>query len=250
MRIQFCSDLHLNAYPYSKKDEYEEFEGIVKPVAKALVLCGDIGTVGSVLLNSFFRWAHDKWETIFWIPGFHESMDCLGSEAAFQKRIREMRESVAVYTNVHVAYRERFFTDDGFIFLACSFWTRVIDPILDRQQPVINVEHEKDVAWLRSQIQVASQPIIVATYIAPTYQLIDDGWQQPAEEVFYAADTEILIKPPVVAWISGYIHKALQLKKEWLDSYILLVTNARGYPGEVTGYRNDAVLRLAPMKKI
>ena len=112
------------------------------------------------------------------------------------------------------------------------------------------MEHEKDVAWLKSQLQVASQPIIVATYIAPTYQLIDDGWKQPAEEVFYAADTEILIKPPVVAWISGYIHKALQLKREWFGSYILLVTNARGYPGEETGYRNDAVLRLAPIEKI
>jgi len=248
MRIQFCSDLHLNAYPYSRKDEYEEFDAILKPAAKALVLCGDLGTVGSQLLGSFFRWAHNKWEIIFWIPGFHECMDSLGSEIAFPRRLDEMRKSVAEYPNIHVAYRERFFTDDGFLFLACSFWTRIVDPIVDRQQPMINIEHEKDLTWLRSQIQVASQPIIVATYIAPTYQLIDDGWKQTAEEVFFAADTEILIKPPVVAWISGYIHKALQLKREWFGSYILLVTNARGYPGEVTGYRNDAVLRLVSTK--
>lgn len=244
MRIQFCSDLHLNSYPFSKKDEYEEFEEIVKPVAKALVLCGDIGIVGSKLLNSFFRWAHTKWEILFWIPGFHECMDSLGSEIAFQKRIQEMRKSVTAYPNVYVMYRERFITDDGFLFLACSLWTRLVDPILDMQQPVLNIEHVKDLTWLREQIQVASQPIIIATYIAPTYQLIDDGWKLPAEAVFYAADTEILIKPPVVAWISGYVHKALQLRKEWFDSFILLVTNARGYPGEETGYRNDAVLRM------
>lgn len=244
MRMQFCSDLHLNSRPFMKKDEYEDFETILQPVAKALLLCGDIGTVNSAIVNSFFRWSHDKWETIFWIPGFHECMNCLHDTDVFAERIQLMRDSVSKYPNVYVMYRERFFTDDGFLFLGCALWTRIVDPIVHSQMPVLQIEHEKDAAWLKEQIQTSNKPTLVATYMAATYQLLDDGWKKPAEEVFYAADTEILIKPPVVAWISGHIHKALQLKKEWFGSNILLVTNALGYPGEETGYRKDAVLRI------
>ena len=105
MRLQFCSDLHLNSYPTTIG---YEFETILEPTAKALVICGDLGDPESELVNNFLYWASKRWDSIFWIPGFQEIGSHWGSMEEFQERIQYLRALVKIYPNIYLCNRERF----------------------------------------------------------------------------------------------------------------------------------------------
>lgn len=246
MRLQFCSDLHLNSHPVGVG---YEFETILEPNAKALVICGDLGDPETMLVRDFFAWAHNRWESIFWIPGFQEIGEAWSSIAAYQERIAFLKKLVEPYPTIYVCVRERFFTEDGMLLLATPFWTRIPDKEVHQSMPTLNEQHLADFEWLRREIFVSQLPVVVATYMPPSYQMMDPFHKMPLHKVFWAADTEILLRPPVVGWITGYIHKALIMDRAWQeptgeDKHIAVVSNARGYQGEETGYRADAVLRV------
>lgn len=266
MRVQFASDLHLNSWngPQFKNDEAPEtkkrmennyFEKIITPVAKTLVLCGDIGHPDTVSLKTFFKWAAKRWDTIFWIPGHHEMTDVWHTQRqTFDECLNHLRISVANYPNIQVLCREKFVTDDGFLFLACPLWARVTAMSEEMSRnPVyqdITRHYEKDLKWLQSEIRLAQQPVIVATHYPPSYTLMDSENLNDPLTVPFSLDTETLLQSPVVAWICGYVHKAVQIQKPWFNAEgrggeVLIVSNPRGYPDEWhTEYRPDAVLRL------
>ena len=247
MRIQFISDLHLNSHPVGVGYEFETF---LEPVAKALVICGDIGDPESQLVGEFWKWAASRWESIFSVPGFQEiSEEGWRNLSSFESRIHFLKSTVSRYPNIFVGVRERFITEDGFLFLLCPFWTRIPEEEVRHRIPCINDVHQTDFEWLRREIHVSERPIVVATYCPPTYQMLDPYWSFSPEKVFFAAETELLLRAPVAAWITGHIHKSLRLDKTWFEptgeeKHILVVSNPRGYQGEHTGFRNDAVLRI------
>lgn len=246
MRLQFCSDLHLTSHP---EGIGYEFETLLEPIARALVLCGDLGDIESQRLRDFFVWVQSRWETIFWIPGFQEIGDSWNSYDAYQRRIAYLKTKVEAYPNIYVCVRERFFTDDGILVLLTPFWTRITEAEVARSMPTLNEQHQADFEWLRREIFVAQVPVVVATYMPPTLQMFDPYYSFPQQQVFWAADMEVLLRPPVVGWITGHIHKSLILEKRWVqptgeEKHLTLVSNARGYQGEETGFRVDAVLRV------
>jgi predicted phosphohydrolase len=164
-----------------------------------------------------------------------------------------MRAIVSEYPNIHILHREAFMTDDGFLLLGCPLWNRVTalshensaDPIMKD----ITKHYVEDLTWLKQQIKKSEIPVIVVSYYPPTQTLMDANVINKPLSVALAIETELLLKPPVVAWVCGYLHKAIQIEKVWNDSggnsnKVLIAINPRGYPGENTGYREDAVLRL------
>jgi hypothetical protein len=246
MRLQFCSDLHLTSYPTTIG---YEFETILEPVAKALVICGDLGDPESDVVNNFLYWASKRWESIFWIPGFTEIGSHWNTMEEFQARIQYLRTLVKVYPNIYLCNKERFFTEDGMLLLCCPFWTRIPDEEHKLSISIINEVHQTDWEWLRNEIYVNTRPIIIATYMSPTYQMTDSYWNVKQDDVFFAAETEALIRAPVVSWITGHIHKSLRLERRWSEPTgdelsISILSNARGYQDENPEYRNDAVLRV------
>ena len=250
MRLQFASDLHLNSWATKPT----AFEKILVPVATNLVLCGDIGHPDSIMLTLFFKWAAKRWETIFWIPGHHEMTEAWHLQRkTYNECLYHMRAVISEYPNIHVLHREAFMTDDGFLLLGCPLWNRVTalshensaDPIMKD----ITKHYEEDLHWLKQQIKKSEIPVIVVSYYPPTQTLMDPNVVNKPLSVAMAIETELLLKPPGVAWVCGYLHKAIQIEKVWLDiggdsSKVLITINPRGYPDEQTGYRDDAVLRL------
>jgi hypothetical protein len=256
MRLQFASDLHLNSWtpPRDSREKPVAFEDILVPVAKNLVLCGDIGHPDSIMLHLFFKWAAKRWTIIFWIPGHHEMTDAWHLQnRTYDECLYHMRSIVSEYENIHVLHRDSFVTDDGFLLLGCPLWNRVTalsyenaaDPIMKD----ITKHYEEDLKWLKAQIKKSDLPIVIVSYYPPTQTLMDPNVINKPLSVTMAIETELLLKAPVVAWVCGYLHRAIQIEKTWLDiggdtSKTLIAINPRGYPGELTGYRTDAVLRL------
>lgn len=250
MRVQFASDLHLNAWANMP------FEKMLEPKAKTLVLAGDIGHPDSIRLHSFLKWCSLRWETIFWIPGHHEMTDVwhLRSQT-YEVCLAHMRVVIAEYSNIHILHRDAFVTDDGFVFLGCPLWARLTamsdemsyDPITRD----ITKKYEEDLKWLRDQIRQATLPVVVATHYPPTYTLLRREFINEPTSVPFALETESLMRPPIVAWICGYLHDSVEIHRPYMDAEggageVLLVSNALGYPDEIVhSYRVDAVLQLA-----
>ncbi len=248
MRVQFASDLHLNTWGSLP------FEKLLEPKAKTLVLAGDIGHPDSIQLRAFFKWCSLRWDTIFWIPGHHEMTDVWHlKNRSYEECLAHMRSSVAEFPNIQVMHRDAYVTDDGFVFLGCPLWARLTamseelsrDPITQD----ITRHFEDDLHWLKDQVRRSQLPVVIATHYPPTYTMLNKHLQSPTS-VPFALETESLMRPPVVAWISGYLHESVQVKRPYFDAEgtpgeVLIVSNALGYPDEPSHfYRKDAVLRL------
>jgi hypothetical protein len=253
MRVQFVSDLHLNSWGNIP------FEKLLEPSAKILVLAGDIGHPDSTLLRSFMKWCSIRWETIFWIPGHHEMMDVWHfKNRSYDDCLAHMRLCVAEYPNIVILHRDAFVTEDGFIFLGCSLWARLTsmseelfnDPLTKN----ITKHFEEDLKWLKEQIRRAEVPVVIATHYPPTYTLLNKSFINKPTSVPFALETEVLMRPPVVAWICGYVHESVQIQRPYMDAEggsggVLVVSNALGYPDDPSHfYRKDAVLRLEKPK--
>lgn len=249
MRVQFASDLHLNSWGPIP------FEKLLEPTAQTLVLCGDIGHPDSIQLRAFMKWCSLRWKTVFWIPGHHEMTDVWHlKNRSFEECLAHIRLSVAEFENVVVLHRDAFVTEDQFVFLGCPLWARLtamseelsLDPVTND----ITRHFEDDLRWLRDQIRRSELPVVVATYYPPTYTLLNKNLNQPTA-VPFALETETLMRPPVVAWICGYLHESVEVHRPYMDAEgrpgeVLIVSNALGYPDEHSSvYRKDAVLRLA-----
>lgn len=248
MRVQFASDLHLNTWVNVP------FEKLLEPKAKTLVLAGDIGHPDSIQLRAFLKWCSLRWDTIFWIPGHHEMTDVWHlKNRTYDECLAHMRVSVAEFPNIHILHRDAYVTDDGFVFLGCPLWARLTSMSEELSQDPITQDitrhYEQDLKWLREQIRLSNLPVIVATHYPPTYTMLNKHLNSPTS-VPFALETEALMRPPVVAWLSGYLHESVEIHRPYMDAEggsgeVLIVSNALGYPDDASQfYRKDAVLRL------
>ena len=250
MRVQFVSDLHLNAW------QHLPFETMLEPKANVLVFAGDIGHPDSTRLRAFLKWCSLRWETLFWIPGHHEMTDVWHlKNRTYAENLQHLRVVAAEFPNVILLHRDAFVTDDGFVFLGCPLWARLTamseEMFLDPVSQSITRQYEDDLKWLRDQVQKAELPVVIATHYPPSYTLFDKTLVNKPTSVPFALETETLLRPPVVAWICGYLHDSVEIHKPYMDAEgrpgeVLIVSNALGYPDEpIHSFRKDAVLRLA-----
>lgn len=248
MRVQFASDLHLNTWAKIP------FETLLEPKAKVLVLAGDIGHPDSLQVRAFLKWCSLRWTTIFWIPGHHELTDVWHlKNRTYDECLAHMRVCIAEFPNIHILHRDAYGTEDGFVFLGCPLWARLTAMSEELSQDPITQDitrhYEEDLRWLRDQVRRSELPVVIATHYPPTYTMLTKHLNSPTS-VPFALETESLLRPPVVAWISGYLHESVELHRPYMDAEggtgeVLLVCNALGYPDDHSQfYRKDAVLRL------
>jgi len=72
MKIQYCSDLHLE---FPMNSDYI-MEAKIPPLGDILVLAGDITYLGDVFYkHTFFDYLSDNFSFVYWVPGNHEFYD-------------------------------------------------------------------------------------------------------------------------------------------------------------------------------
>lgn len=106
MKIQYCSDLHLE-FPTNKK--YLK-ENPLKPEGEILLLAGDVIPFAEIEKETdFINFLSDSFEHTYWIPGNHEyyRSDIAERTGTFQEKIRS---NVSLLNNTAIEHKGiRFF---------------------------------------------------------------------------------------------------------------------------------------------
>jgi predicted phosphodiesterase len=245
MRIRIFSDLHLEFAPFDPPEM----------AADAVVLAGDIhnGAAG-------IEWAKARFDApILYIPGNHESYG-----ADFHASRRALADAA---DGMHVTLLdcgERVI--DGVRFLGCTLWTdfdlagetgralalgphfrRLVDFRAIRWRgrlfsPDDSMQlHSVERTWLEARLLAEhfSGPTVVITHHAPHPGSIAPAYATHPLNPAFVSDLDELMGHATL-WIHGHTHAML----DYTVRGTRVVCNARGYPGEATGFRPDLVVEV------
>ena len=255
MRIQIASDLHLE---YRPKQTPREF---LEPAAPILALLGDVAPLSFPNLRPFLEWCSEHWETVLWIPGYTELL----SGKTLEESVADMQDIVQALPNIMILNRDGMVSTDGFYVFGLPFWKFPRDEV-----PIWNPEFKRyveaepspidpdimrrlyrsDLDWLREITGSQKEPIVILSHMGPTTWLQEQTFLGDPDKSLIIPEIELLMRPPVVAWLCGYTHKTVEFEKRWSDATgatgsVLIATNPRGLPFENLEYKRDAVIRLS-----
>lgn len=235
MKIQFCSDLHLE-FPENRK---HLDANPIQPVGNILILAGDI--VPFTYLGQhqdFFSYLSDNFETTYWIPGNHEYYH---SDASIRNGsfIENIRNNVYLLNNQIIML-------NGIKLVFSTLWTEIsksnewwirqglsdfhVIKYYGRHLEVANYNqfHQESKDFLISSFKPddSSQTIIV-THHAPTLYNYPAKYKGSILNEAFAVELYDLIIDSVAShWIYGHTHSNTP---DFKIGNTLLCTNQLGY---------------------
>jgi predicted phosphohydrolase len=107
MKIQYCSDLHLE---FQENKKYLKHFPL-KPEGEILLLAGDIALFKTIKeYDAFFNFCADNFENTYWIPGNHEyyHYDLTDVKTPLHEKIREnvvlLNNQIIAHKNVELVF--------------------------------------------------------------------------------------------------------------------------------------------------
>ncbi len=253
MKIQYCSDLHLELKENSR---YIKYNPLV-PSAEILILAGDITYWGEVYFrHNFFDFVADNFELVLMIAGNHEfyhGQDLSIQAAPFCKKIRE-NVFLVNHISVEIGKLELIFTtlwskiladyklqiQKGITdFYRIKFSGKVIDT------EVFNEFHKAATLFLRQhKKKESSQKSIIVSHHLPSIQCVPDQFIDSSLNSAFASDLdELILSLQANYWIYGHSHRNTP---EFKIGKTTLLTNQLGYVSyrEHQSFKTNAVVNL------
>ncbi len=252
MRIQYCSDLHLE-FPENVKFLSAN---PLERVGEVLILAGDIVPFCEMHKHKeFFNQLSRDYETVYWVPGNHEYYhdDVSMRSGSFVEKIRE---NVWLVNNVaidlgdvtflfstlwsHISAENAWLIQRGltdFRVIACNDKRFVPDHF--------NMLHQASVRFLESTLKDhADRQKVVVSHHVPTFMNYPRQYSgDPLNEAFADELSDLITATEANAWIFGHHHTNIP---EFQIGKTRMLTNQLGYVkyGEHDRFRNNAVLEL------
>lgn len=235
MKVQYCSDLHLE-FPVNKK--YLRANPI-KPEGEILLLAGDIIPFTEIEKESdFFNFVSDNFEHTYWIPGNHEyyRSDITERTGTLHEK---MRRNVSLLNNTAIEHK-------GVRLLFSTLWSK-INParefvirksmadfrLIKNHGKKITVDdydqlHEGCRAFLTRELsKVTNQKTIVASHHLPTFFNYPEKYRFSELNTAFATELFDLIESSNVDyWIFGHSHEVVA---DFKIGKTTLTTNQLGY---------------------
>ena len=218
MKIQYCSDLHLE-FPVNKK--YLKANPI-KPEGEVLLLAGDIIPFIEIEKeNDFFNFLSDNFEYTYWVPGNHEyyRSDITERTGTFHEKIRS---NVSLLNNTAIEH-------NGVRLLFSTLWSKInpsLEVVIQKSMAdfrliknngkKITVDdydqlHEDCRTFLGKELSnVTGQNTIVATHHLPTFFNYPEKHRYSELNTAFATELFDLIEPSNADhWIFGHSHEVV-----------------------------------------
>ena len=234
MKIQYCSDLHLE---FPENLSYIQ-DNPIEPKAEVLILAGDIVPLKDIEnYTDFFDDISAKFKKVYWIIGNHELYfsDLKGSVGAFQKKIRD---NVTLLNNTVVEI-------EGVNFIFTTLWSRIKDEnafiisrwlndfrlISDGEGKLTTKKYnelfEENFDFIKASITNSTKKCVVITHHVPTLKNYPPEYAGSEINNAFATDLDEFIEQSGIDfWIYGHHHRNVRKTKIGKTT---LLTNQLGY---------------------
>lgn len=235
MKIQYCSDLHLE---FRENNEFLKLNPL-EPKADILVLVGDIIPFAIMEKHKdFFNYISDNFQLTYWLPGNHEYYysDISERSGALNERIRD---NIFLVNNIS-------FRHDNVKLIFSTLWSK-ISPVNEWQieqsvsdfqvikfngrrfsAPICNQLHLDCVAFIEKELNHRhdSKTLVISHHV-PTFLNYPEMYKgSPINEAFGVELFSFIETSNVDCWIYGHHHCNVA---DFSIGETRLVTNQLGY---------------------
>lgn len=234
MKIQYCSDLHIE---FSENKKYLKENPLI-PVGDILILAGDV--VPFALMNEhedFFDYLSDHFALTYWLPGNHEyyHSDLTDRCDSLHEKIRS---NVLLVNNYQVTHEDvRFIFSTLWTHLSVENQWRIQQALSDFQ--VINYKNERltpnkyndqhalGLTYISQQMEHTVGKTVVVTHHVPTFLNYPMKYKGDILNEAFAVELYDLIEPSGVKyWIYGHHHQNVS---PFVIGVTNIITNQLGY---------------------
>jgi DNA repair exonuclease SbcCD nuclease subunit len=254
MKIQYCSDLHL---------EFEDNTAFLRknpltPSAEYLVLAGDVSYLGRILKNDkwFFDWCSDNFKETYYIPGNHEFYDHSDISILEHPFMEALNSNVFFVNNtrVQIEGHNLLFTPlfskiadvkNAIIRLCMNDFHRIF---FHKEKMTIedyNLINSICVSFLEKELENAENQVMIFTHHVPCRSCSTrEHNESPLGEAFANDLDDMILKytDKTDYWVFGHSHRSFSGKIGKTN----IVSNQLGYviEHEDTGFRSDRFFEL------
>ena len=252
MKIQYCSDLHLE-FPENKN---YLLQNPIKPGADILILAGDI--VPFAIMDEhqdFFDYISEHFKTTFWIPGNHEYYyyNITEKSGVLEEQIRGniflVNNCVKEISGVNLIFstlwsnispsRQWLIQESLSDFKVIKYKDRLFNPY------DYNMLHQESLAFIKKAKQeTANEKTIVVTHHAPTFINYPEKYADSKINEAFASNLDFIIENNTIDyWIYGHHHCKVG---DFEIKNTKLLTNQLGYIkyNENRGFNDKAIFSI------
>lgn len=234
MKIQYCSDLHLE---FETNSKYLLNNPLIVS-GEILILAGDITPLFDAQLNNpFFRFVSDHFKQVFWVPGNHEFYHKDLGEYHPSYNI-QIRKNINIVHNIALNY-------EGIQFIFTTLWSKISEQnekfieqrvsdfqlISMNKKPLrvkeFNQLHANSRGFLHEVLDVKTERTVVVTHHLPSKLCNYPPYNTSLiNEAFCVDITETIENSHANFWIYGHSHFN---QKPMIIGKTMLLTNQLGY---------------------
>ena len=238
MKIQYCSDLHLEFRENLRMMNAKE--PVLDVAGDVLVIAGDVGYLSDKNVEHLrlWKWMSENYRQVLMVAGNHEFYNHGDIAAMGDSWEKKFLPNVGYYHNKVVRIGN---TD----FILSTLWSRIspLDEMIvqagmnDYRQILYNRhrltanditdEFEKNFAFIQKSVEMTdAEKIVVVTHHIPTFASIDKRYAGDPLNVAFATELgNYIADSRINAWIYGHAHHQTDL----MIGNIHLVSNPLGY---------------------
>jgi predicted phosphohydrolase len=252
MKIQYCSDLHLE-FPQNRN---YLMQNPLKPLGEILLLAGDILPFR---LRSepceFLDFAADNFETTYWIPGNHEYYH-YDMGKYYSAILENVRSNVVLVNNHSISHKQ--------LKLVCgTLWSTIQEQsewvvsqsvndfhLIKKNGEKLttkqfNFMHQVDLNALKAGIfySTSENKVVLTHYVPTRYEYPNQYKNSNINDAFAVELYDLIFQSNIPYWIYGHHHVNTPPFKIGRTT---LLTNQLGYvaSGEHHSFKHDAVIEI------
>jgi predicted phosphohydrolase len=252
MKIQYCSDLHLEFLDNRKW----VLENNILPKGDILILAGDIVLFKEIhQYQKFFDYVSENFEQTFWIPGNHEyyNSDISNRSGSFEEKIRDnvtlLNNTVKTINGVRLVFTSlwsHISVEKQFIIEQSLSDFRVIQKNGKRLTVQdYNLLHLESRSFLDETFRTKTDaPTVVISHHPPTFINYPEKYKNSKiNEAFGTEMSSAIENYQIDYWIYGHHHYNVP---DFSINKTQIITNQLGYVkyNENENFRNDAVFSI------
>ena len=232
MKIQYCSDLHLE---FRENKEFLRLNPL-QPDGDILLLAGDIVPFKVMHKHAdFFDYVADHFETTYWLPGNHEYYHSNIADRS-GRLYEKIRENVFLVNNLSIEH-----ADVKLIF--STLWSKIspanqwpIQQSMSDFQVIhynghpftpfhFNQFHEESLQFLKKELNLGKSMVI--THHVPTLMHYPEQYKGDLLNEAFAVELHDFIEPSGIEyWLFGHHHQNIA---DFKIGSTRLITNQLGY---------------------